>query len=170
VLPDAICDGSKRNFLIVAARPARYTEYGRRGQLKIRISDDTRGSDGASHAHVQRRLDFALSGFLDRIGSVAVRFSAVEPAGNGGAAKPSKPSKISKKPSTTGSSSPKRCEIEIKLRPRAVCVEDVDVDLLRAIDNATARLQRSLARALEYERAWPADQVLPLPPAGRRAR
>ena len=59
---------------------------------------------------------------------------------------------------------PVRCEIVVELAPRTVGAEDTDVDLVAAVDNATARLRRSGARALEHERAWHADQLRLLPP------
>ena len=114
--------------------------------MKISIREGAGARRKDVRAHVERRLDFALSGFHERIGSVTVRLSHDEPAHAGGVAM-------------------KRCEIEVRLRPRSVGVKDTDADLLVAIDNATRRLQRSLTRTLEQESAAAtADQPRP---AGR---
>jgi ribosome-associated translation inhibitor RaiA len=46
----------------------------------------------------------------------------------------------------------KRCQIYVGLHPRSVQVEDNDLDLFVAVDHATDRVSRSVARALERER------------------
>lgn len=114
--------------------------------MKISIRDGAGARRKGLRAHLERRLSFALSGFQDRIGSVLVRLTNDEPASAGAVA---------------GS----RCEIEVRLRPRTVAVQDIDADPLVAVDNATGRLQRSLARALDHEPA-PAPAGQPRP-AGR---
>jgi ribosomal subunit interface protein len=78
--------------------------------------------------HVERRLGLALGRFADRIGRVLVRFSYADGDANGGH---------------------KRCQIEVGLRPRPLDVEDTDVDLFAAVNHATDRASRSVARALE---------------------
>ncbi|HET6150050.1 MAG TPA: HPF/RaiA family ribosome-associated protein [Polyangia bacterium] len=113
--------------------------------MRISIRQGAGARRKGVRAHVERRLDFALSGFHERIGSVTVRLSHDEPARGGGAAM-------------------KRCEIEVRLRPRSVGVQDTDADLLVAVDNATRRLQRSLTRALESDSVASPDQPRP---AGR---
>ena len=113
--------------------------------MKISIREGAGARRKDVRAHVERRLDFALSGFHERIGSVTVRLTRAEPAHTGGA-------------------TANRCEIEVRLRPRSVGVQDTDADLLVAVDNATGRLQRSLARALEHESLAAPDQPRP---AGR---
>jgi ribosomal subunit interface protein len=80
--------------------------------------------------HVERRLRLALSRFADRIGRVIVRLS--QAAGD-------------------RSGSYKRCQIEVGLRSRQVQVEDIDGDLFAAVNHATDRVSRSVARALERE-------------------
>jgi ribosome-associated translation inhibitor RaiA len=140
--------------------------------LKIRISDDSGARKGDLHAHVQRRLDFALSGFQQRIGSVTVRLSRVE---LDQASKSTPKSKSKGATARKAAAGVQRCEIEVKLRPRVVGVEDTDSDLIVAIDNATARLARSIARALDHDGAGHAvDQALPaalvLPAVARRRR
>jgi putative sigma-54 modulation protein len=87
-------------------------------------------------AHVERRLGFALGRFGEQIGPVSVEFSNVAPA---------------------GLRVDTRCEIHVSLRPRSVRVEDRDVNLFTAVDNATGRLARSVARALDRERRLDGD-------------
>ena len=107
------------------------------------------GTNEVLRAHVQRRLDFALSGLGDRIASVVVRLSRPEPR---------------------RASTPSRCQLEVVLRPRNVRAEDTDADLFVAVDNAALRLSRSVARALERERAWQDGEPEPKRPATRRSR
>jgi ribosome-associated translation inhibitor RaiA len=45
----------------------------------------------------------------------------------------------------------KCCEIQVGLQPVRVHVEDVDQDLFAAVNHATDRASRSVARALERE-------------------
>ena len=80
--------------------------------------------------HLERRLGFVLGRFAERIGRVTVRFSTAHGPLNGDR---------------------KRCEIAVGLRPHTVRAEDVDADLFAAVDNASDRLSRSVARAVERE-------------------
>lgn len=84
--------------------------------------------------HLERRLGFVLGRFAERIGRVTVRFSTAHGPLNGGR---------------------KRCQIAVGLRPRTVHVEDTDADLFAAVDHASDRLSRSVARLLEMEDGWP---------------
>jgi putative sigma-54 modulation protein len=84
-------------------------------------------------AHVESRLRLALGRFGERIGRVTVRFSDTD---------------------GRRSALDKRCQIDVGLRPRSVQVEDMDVDLFVAVDHATDRVSRSVARALQRERDW----------------
>jgi ribosomal subunit interface protein len=81
--------------------------------------------------HVERRLGLALARFADRIGRVTVRFSYADGDASGGH---------------------KRCQIEVGLRPRRLDIEDTDVDLFAAVNHATDRASRSVARAFEQGR------------------
>jgi ribosomal subunit interface protein len=101
-----------------------------KGKVKIEVHERSVVLDGRLRAHVQRQLDFALSGFGELVLGVTVRLSSAEPQ-RGEAAK--------------------RCEIEAALRPRSVRAEDTDVDLFVAVDNAARRLQRTVGRAVEQE-------------------
>ena len=117
--------------------------------MKIRISDGKGAAGHRLRAQVQRRLDFILGSFRGQIESVAVHLSLAKPASH--------------------------CRIEVTLRARTVGAEDTDVDPLEAVGHAAARLRRTVARALELERAMHADQPLPAPPpppppAGRRRK
>jgi putative sigma-54 modulation protein len=92
-------------------------------QRDIEITDVLR-------THVQHRLGLALGRFADRIGRVIVRFSYVDRHPN---------------------DADKRCQIEVSLRPQRVDVEDTDADLFAAVNHATDRASRSVARALERD-------------------
>ena len=81
-------------------------------------------------AHVVRRLGLALGRFGDRIGRVMVRLSGA----NGRSGERAT-----------------RCQIDVSLRPRSVRAGDIDADLFAAVDNASDRVSRSVARILELE-------------------
>jgi ribosomal subunit interface protein len=97
--------------------------------MKIQISKCDVDVTDALRVHVERRLGLALARFADRIGRVIVRFSHAD--------------------SETGGTR-KRCRIEIGLRPRQLDVEDTDVDPFAALNHATDRASRSVARAVEH--------------------
>ncbi len=78
--------------------------------------------------YVERRLAFALGRFGEQVRRVTVRLSPT-----GGV--------------------DKRCRIEVDLRPKRVQVEDTDADLFAAVNRASRRVARSVAHALERERA-----------------
>jgi ribosomal subunit interface protein len=82
--------------------------------------------------HVESRLGLALSRFADRIGTVIVRLSHAVGDRRG---------------------SHKRCQIEVGLRPHRLKVEDIDADSFAAVNHATDRVTRAVARALEREAA-----------------
>jgi len=92
-------------------------------QRDVEVSDLLR-------AHVVRRLGLALGRFGDRIGRVIVRLSGA----NGGVGDQAT-----------------RCQIDVSLRPRNVRAGDTDTDLFAAVDNASDRVSRSVARILELE-------------------
>jgi ribosomal subunit interface protein len=99
--------------------------------MKIEIPHCNVDVTDALRDRVERRVGLALARFADRIGRVIVRFSQVDGNASGGH---------------------KRCQIEVRLRPRRVDVEDTDVDLFAAVNHATDRAARSIARALEQGR------------------
>ena len=78
--------------------------------------------------HVERRLGLALARFADQIGRVIVRFSHAD---------------------SDASGAHTRCRIEVGMRPQRVDAEDTDADLFAAVNHATDRVARSVARALE---------------------
>jgi ribosome-associated translation inhibitor RaiA len=121
-----------RNFRIVAATASAYIRC-ERGILKIRIHDGSLAVDGPTRAHLERRLDFALSSFGDRVAQITVRLSR---------------DGVRRAPPLD------RCDIEVKLRPRSLRIGDTGTDAADAIENAAERLGRSLTRALERERVW----------------
>jgi ribosome-associated translation inhibitor RaiA len=104
--------------------------------LKVQIHDGSMPVDGRLRAHVQRRLDYALSAFGDRVGSVVVRLSRDQP---------------------TRAPALDCCEIQVAMRPRTVRVTDIGANPFIAVENASERLIRSVKRALEREQAWGAD-------------
>jgi len=92
-------------------------------RLVIRVSDADLAK--ALTSYVERRLRFALSRFGGRVGPVTVRMSADGPATS-------------------------RCRIEAELLPFGhVAVEEIDSDLLAAVDRVTGRIGRLLGRELE---------------------
>src|SRR5688572_7572221 len=76
-------------------------------------------------AHIEKRLGFTLGRFGAQIGRVVVRF--------------------------TDGGDEKRCEVQVGLRPRVIRAEDADKSLFAAVDHASARASRSVARVLERE-------------------
>ena len=96
--------------------------------MKIRILKCDVDVTDVLRVHVERRLGLALGRFADRIGPVLVHFSNVDGDASGGH---------------------KRCRIEVGLRPRGLDVEDTDIDLFAAVNHATDRAARSVARAVE---------------------
>ncbi|HET6147413.1 MAG TPA: HPF/RaiA family ribosome-associated protein [Polyangia bacterium] len=103
--------------------------------MKVRIHDGGNPVDDRLRAHVERRLDYALSAFGDRVGAVVVRLS------NEGVPR---------------SPSPNRCDIDVTLRPRNLRVGDTGASAFIAVANASDRLARALGRALAREEAWAA--------------
>ena len=99
--------------------------------IKIHIRNHDVDITDVLRIHVERRLGLALARFGDRIGKVMVRFSHAEGDGNVGH---------------------KRCQIEVGLRPLRVDAEDTDADMFAAVNHATDRASRSVARALEQGR------------------
>jgi putative sigma-54 modulation protein len=98
--------------------------------VKVQIQQRDVQVSEALRAHVERRLGLALGRFGDRIGRVTVRFSGA----NG----------------RTGEQAT-RCQIDVSLRPQSVRAGDTDADLFAAVDHASDRVSRSVARLLELE-------------------
>ena len=90
---------------------------------KIKIRERRVGVSEALQAHVETRVGFALARFGDRIGRVIVRFS-------------------------TDGGQQKCCEIAVDVGKRIVWAEDTDADLFAAVDHASQRVSRSVARAI----------------------
>jgi ribosomal subunit interface protein len=86
-------------------------------------------------AHVRNRVGLALGRFGDRIGHVIVKFKDL--------------------------GADKHCQIDVGVRPRLVRVDDRDVDMFVAVDNASGRIARSVGRALDREAAWDGATVAP---------
>ena len=79
----------------------------------------------ACKSYVERRLQFALNRFGQRVGRVIVRLCPDGPAGN-------------------------RCSINVNVRPFGlITVEESDSDLFAAIDRATGKIGHLLGRELE---------------------
>jgi len=99
--------------------------------MKIQIPKCDVDVTAVMRDHVERRLGLALARFADQIGRVIVRFSYVDGDASGGHT---------------------RCRIEVGMRPQRLDVEDTDVDLFAAVNHATDRASRSVARAFEQGR------------------
>ena len=88
--------------------------------------------DESLHAHVERRLRFALGRFGERLGRVTVRFDDTNGARGG---------------------VDKECRIHVGIRPSGnVLVSDVDADLRTVIDRAAGRVGRAVERELNRRR------------------
>ncbi len=98
--------------------------------MKVQIQERNVHVSEALRAHVERRLGLALGRFGDRIGRVMVRFSG----SNGRTGEPAT-----------------RCQIDVSLSPQSVRAGDTDADLFMAVDHASDRVSRSVARVLELE-------------------
>ena len=96
--------------------------------IKVQIRKTNVEISEVLRIHVERRLGLALARFADRIGRVVVRFSHADGEPRG---------------------SHKCCEIQVGLQPVRVRAEDIDQDLFAAVNHATERASRSVARALE---------------------
>jgi ribosome hibernation promoting factor len=97
-------------------------------QIRGRNIDPTE----ALRAHVERRLQFALSHFGERIGLVTVRLVDINGPRGG---------------------DDKSCRVDVRLRPSGnVFVEDVKADLYAAIDRAAERAGRSVSHELDRSR------------------
>lgn len=99
--------------------------------MKIQIPKCDVDVTAVMRDHVERRLGLALARFADQIGRVIVRFSYAD---------------------GDASSGHMRCRIEVGLRPQRLDVEDTDADLFAAVNHATERASRSVARAFEQGR------------------
>jgi putative sigma-54 modulation protein len=98
--------------------------------VKVHIQERNVQVTEALRTHVERRLGLVLGRFGDRIGRVTVRFSG--------------PSGATGEPVT-------RCQIDVSLRPQSVRAGDADADLFAAVDHASDRVSRSVARVLDLE-------------------
>jgi ribosomal subunit interface protein len=102
--------------------------------MKIQFSERNVEVTETLRAHVAGRLGLALGRFAQRIERVVVHFSNEDGA---------------------RAARETRCQLGVSLRPRVVKAEDRDPDLFVAVDRATDRLARSVARALEEWDAHP---------------
>jgi ribosomal subunit interface protein len=109
--------------------------------MKIQIRARDLEMTEALRSHVERRLGLALGRFGERIERVAVHLSNAEQSPDG--------------------SKENRCRIVVGL-PRRVKVQETDADVLAAVDRATDRAARKVARVLDRERAWEEQQSRPL--------
>lgn len=98
--------------------------------MKIQIRERDVEVTEILRAHVERRLGLALGRFAERIARVMVRFSGASDQLGGSIV---------------------RCQIHVGLRPLSVRAVDTDADLFAAVNHATDRVSRSVARALELE-------------------
>ena len=115
--------------------------------MRIRIHEDSIAIDEPLQAHLERRLDYALSGFAERVQHLVVRLSNDTPA---------------RSPSFY------RFDIDVVLRPRSLKVADTGANPSIAVTNASDRLVKAVNRALERERAWLHGEDPPPGEPGRR--
>jgi putative sigma-54 modulation protein len=99
--------------------------------MKIRIRQRNVQVPVGLQSHVERRLGFALSRFGAEIGIVTVHLSNADGTHGGGG---------------------DHCHIEVALRPKTVSVMDTDKDLFAAVNHASQRMARTVARALDRSR------------------
>jgi putative sigma-54 modulation protein len=99
--------------------------------VKIQIREGGLGIAVAERSHVEDRLTVTLARFSERIAKVVVRLSSAE---------------------TTTGAIEKKCRIEVEIRPETLHVDDRDAKLMTALDRATDRVGRAVARALERHR------------------
>ena len=105
-------------------------ERGRNETMKIQVRANSVEVSKSLQVHVVRRLRFLLSRFGQRVGGVTVQISQIGANGN---------------------TANKRCEINVLVGAKRVCVEDTDVDFLVAITHATDRVSRAVTLALVAE-------------------
>jgi ribosomal subunit interface protein len=98
--------------------------------MKIQVRANSVEVSKSLQVHVVRRLRFLLSRFGQRVGGVTVQISQIGANGN---------------------TANKRCEINVLVGAKRVCVEDTDVDFLVAITHATDRVSRAVTLALVAE-------------------
>ena len=98
--------------------------------MKVEIRERNVQVTEVLRAHVERRLGLALGRFGDRIGRVTVQVSG---------------------PNGQTADRATRCQIDVRLRPQNVRAGDTDADLFVAVDHASDRVSRSVARILELE-------------------
>jgi len=96
--------------------------------VRIYIQERDLVLSGAERSYLEDRLALTLGRFSAKIAKVVVALSSAALA--------------------TGRLD-KRCRIDVDLLPETVHVEDEDTDLRTALDRATGRLARTVARALE---------------------
>jgi ribosomal subunit interface protein len=108
--------------------------------MKIQIQGRDVVVSKALRAHVESRLGLALGRFGERVARVVVRISLAADDRGG---------------------STNRCQIDVGLRPLSLRVRDTDSDPFAAVNHATDRVSRSVARALDQEH----ERVDPVPPS-----
>jgi ribosomal subunit interface protein len=113
--------------------------------VKIRIQSRDVELTERLRLHVGRRLGLSLGRFGERIDKVSVHFTRTD-APSGG--------------------SESHCRIDVDLNPRHLRADDADPDLFAAVDGATDRVSRSVARVLE--RDGEGTEMVPLAARGSK--
>lgn len=97
--------------------------------MQILISSQKIVIDQDAREHIERRVQFALSRFGDRVVRVRVRLADINGPRGG---------------------DDKSCSIEIRLRPSArVYLQDTDANLFAVIDRVIERAERTVARKID---------------------
>lgn len=115
---------------------------GREG-MKIQVRDDGVPVADALRAHVKNRLGLTLGRFGDAIDRVVVRFSLAKSKRLG----------------------ERQCEVEVRLRPERLVVEDTAHELRAAADHAIDKVTRLVTRVLQHD-----DHTIPSAPPPRLRR
>jgi putative sigma-54 modulation protein len=112
--------------------------------MKIHVRSRQVEVDDTVRAHIERRLQFSLGRFSQRIRRVTVQIVDINGPRGG---------------------EDKVCRIEVRLPPTgSVFVEDMDADLHAAIDRAADRAARSVSRAIKRTQDLERDNARPRSP------
>lgn len=111
--------------------------------VKIHVRENGVEVTHALRAHVTRRLALTLGRFADAIDRVVVRFSTAASKRLG----------------------ERRCQVEVKLRPERLVVEDSADELRAAAEHAMDKVARLVTRALQRD-----EHTIPSAPSPRLHR
>jgi ribosomal subunit interface protein len=100
--------------------------------VEIRLTGKDVELSSGLREHIERRIHFALSRFDHRIRKVEVKVEDVSGPRRG---------------------KDKRCSVAVRIAPgRRVAIDDLDSDILVAVDRAADRIGRAVAREVERQK------------------